>query len=134
MVRTSLSYVQKTFGKNAASDSVMIKLPQSSKCCKFVRFFLHLTPKRTSRICYKPAKYQMNILQAVRGVDFTRYALLQHLSIDSICTVVENWLSLNGCKFVKNIFLQVNYSCTSTICLQQICKLFKGYTKSSRIW
>ena len=50
-----------------------------SKRCKFVKniFFgiilLHAHLQYVSNI---PAKYQMNILKALGGVDFTKYALL----------------------------------------------------------
>ena len=32
----------------------------------------------------------------------------------------------------KYFFLQISSSCTSTTCLLYICKVFKGFTESSR--
>ena len=72
---------------------------------------------------YNMSVTKLNILKAVGGAAFTRYALLQHKSIDSICTVVENWLSLKGCKFVNTIFLQVN----SYARLQYVCNISAKY-------
>ena len=49
------------------------------KCCKFVKNifrgikFLHA---HVQYVCNIPAKYEMNILKALGGVDFTKYALL----------------------------------------------------------
>ena len=54
----------------------------SSKCCKFVinMFFgIKLLHAHLQYVCNIPAKYQMNILKALGGVDFTKYAL-SHIS------------------------------------------------------
>ena len=46
----------------------------------------------------------MTILEALGGVDFTKYALLP---ISQYCALEENWLSSKCCKFVKNIFFGI---------------------------
>ena len=51
----------------------------SSKCCKFVKnvfFGIKLLHAHLQYVCNIPAKYQMNILKALGGVDFTKYAVL----------------------------------------------------------
>ena len=50
-----------------------------SKPCKFVKnyfFSIKLLHAHLQYVCNIPAKYQMNILKALGGVDFTKYALL----------------------------------------------------------
>ena len=52
------------------------------KSCKFVKkknFGIKLLHAHLQYVCNIPAKYQMNILKAVGGVDFTKYAL-SHIS------------------------------------------------------
>ena len=64
--------------------------------------------------CNIHAKYQMNILKALGGVDFTKYALLpisQYVQWSKI-GYVKNAVNLS-----KIFFLQINSSCISTICL-----------------
>ena len=63
-------------------------------------FFMH--------IFIMPVTYlhniQKDILKALGGVDFTKYAHINHYSL---CSLVENWLSSKCCKLVKNIFLDI---------------------------
>ena len=50
-----------------------------SKPCKFVKkyfFSIKLLHAHLQYVCNIPAKYQMNILKALGGVDFTKYVLL----------------------------------------------------------
>ena len=49
----------------------------SSKCCKFVKniFLALLLHAHLQYVCNIPPKYQMIILKALGGVDFTKYAL-----------------------------------------------------------
>ena len=50
-----------------------------SKPCKFVKkyfFIIKLLHAHLQYVCNIPAKYQMNILKALGGVEFTRYPLL----------------------------------------------------------
>ena len=52
----------------------------SSKCCEFVKnnfFGIKLLQAHLQYACKIHAKYQMNILKALGGVDFTKYALSQ---------------------------------------------------------
>ena len=54
----------------------------SSKCCKFVKnnlFGIELLHAHLQYVSNIPAKYQMNILKGLGGVDFTKCALL-HIS------------------------------------------------------
>ena len=49
------------------------------KSCKFVKnifFCMKLIHAHLQYVCNIPVKYQMNILKALGGVDFTKYALL----------------------------------------------------------
>ena len=50
-----------------------------SKSCKFVKnyfFSIKLLHALLQYVCNIPAKYQISILKALGGVDFTKYALL----------------------------------------------------------
>ena len=62
---------------------------------KIFFFGIKLLHAHLQYVCNIPAKYQMNILKALGGVDFTKYAL--------ICIVVENWLCQKCCQIVINI-------------------------------
>ena len=88
-----------------------------SKPCKFVKnyfFSIKLLHAHLQYVCNIPAKYQMNILKALGIVDFTKYALLpisQYVQWSKI-GYVKNAVNLS-----KIFFLQINSSCTSTMCL-----------------
>ena len=64
-----------------------------AKCSKVIKkyfFIIKLLHAHLQYVCYIPAKYSKDTLTALRGVDFTKYALS---AIISKCAVVENWLS-----------------------------------------
>ena len=68
--------------------------------CIKKKFGIKLLHAHLQYVCIIPAKYQINILKALGGVDFTKYALLpisQYVHLD------ENWLSSKCSKFVKKI-------------------------------
>ena len=69
----------KYYGKHHYSICVLDKKWLCSKCCKFVKnsfLDIKLLHAHLQYVCNIPAKYQMNILKALGGVDFTKYALL----------------------------------------------------------
>ena len=54
----------------------------SSICCKICQkyffFGIKILHAHLKYVCNIPTKYQMNILKALGGVDFTKYALFTH--------------------------------------------------------
>ena len=75
---------------------------------------IKLVHAHLQNVCIIPAKYQLNILKALGGVDFTKYAPLpisQYVHWTKI-GYVQNAVNLS-----KKKKLHYTPSCTSTICL-----------------
>ena len=64
-------------------------------------FDIKLLHAHLQYVCNIPDKYQINILKALGGVDYTKYALLP---IRQYVHWTKIWRSSKCCKFVKNIF------------------------------
>ena len=81
-----------------------------SKYFFFCKLILHAY---LQYVCNIPAKYLMNILKALVGVDFTKYAL-------SPISQYAQWTELCLIKNAVNLsifFPQISSLCASTICL-----------------
>ena len=76
-------------------------------------------------IWYKSTKNLKETLKALGGVDFTKYAL-------PTIIVYKQW-SRNGYVVCQiSLFQYYNYSCTSSICVEHVCKVLKRNTESPR--
>ena len=99
----------------------------SSKCCKFVKnYFLgiNLLHAHLQYVSNIPAKYQMNILKALGGVHFTKYALLpmsQYVQWSKI-GLVKNAVNMSKIIFSANKFFMHIYNMSVTY-LQSIKRI-----------
>ena len=98
-----------------------------SKCCKFVKnIFLDikLLHAHLKYVCNISAKYQMNILKALGGVDFTKYALFtisQYVEWTEIGKV-KNAVNLSKIIFTANNFFMHIFNMSVTY-LQSIKRI-----------